>query len=94
MFNLCYDPARQSINGVLDFGGVGLGDPAVDFAGIISPVCYGESFLRRCFAVYPEIEAMMDRARFYVGTFALEEALFGFEHDDQEAFEAGMEDYV
>lgn len=93
-FNLAYDPAARSLNGVLDFGGVGLGDPAVDFAGIMSPAGYGESFLRRCWRVYPEIETMMDRARFYVGTFALEEALFGLEHDDQAAFEAGMADYI
>lgn len=93
-FNLLFDRTVQSIIGVLDFGGAALGDPAVDFAGIMSPVGYGESFLRRCFHVYPEIETMMDRVRFYVGTFALEEALFGVEHGDQEAFRAGMETYI
>ena len=74
------------------FGGAGLSDPAVDCAGLYSTA--GEAFLRRCQAAYPEIEAMMERVRFHFGTFALEEALFGIEHDDREAFNAGMENYV
>ncbi len=92
--NLLYDPQAQKMTGVLDFGGAGLGDPAVDCAGIYSTAGYGEAFLRRCEATYPEIADMMERVRFHFGTFALEEALFGVEHDDREAFEAGMAEYV
>jgi aminoglycoside 2''-phosphotransferase len=36
---------------------------------------------------------MLARARFYRGTFALEEALHGFKNNDREAFESGMEQY-
>ncbi len=94
-FNLLYDPVAQNMVGVLDFGGAALGDPAVDFAGLLSTAGYGESFVQRCFLIYPEAEAMLDRARFYVGGFfALEEALFGLEHDDPAAFEAGMQNYI
>ena len=92
--NLLYDAEAQELTGVLDFGGAGLGDPAVDCAGIYSTAGYGEAFLRRCQVTYPEIEGMMERVRFHFGTFALEEALFGAEHDDREAFQAGMENYV
>jgi aminoglycoside 2''-phosphotransferase len=91
--NLLYDPQAQQLTGVLDFGGAGLGDPAVDLAGIYSTAGYGEAFLGRCQATYPEIETMMDRVRFHFGTFALEEALFGIEHDDREAFNAGIEEF-
>ena len=43
---------------------------------------------------YPEIESMLPRARFYRGTYALDEALHGFKSGDSEAFEAGMARYV
>ncbi len=36
---------------------------------------------------------MLSRARFYVGTFALQEALNGLEDGDQEAFENGIAQY-
>lgn len=91
--NLLYDEDTQSIAGVIDFGSAGLGDPAVDFAGIISPVGYGESFLKRFEGVYPNIDNTVQRTKFYVGTFALQEALYGVEHNDREAFEAGIENY-
>jgi aminoglycoside 2''-phosphotransferase len=90
--NILFDRGAQAICGVLDFGSAGLGDPAVDFAGLLSQ--YGERFVARCGRVYPGAEALMERVRFYQGTFALEEALFGVENDDPEAFRAGMERYT
>lgn len=89
--NILFDRERQVISGIIDFGGAGLGDPAYDFAGILSS--YGESFLRRFAVVYPEIESFWNCILFYKGTFALLEALFGIENDDQEAFESGIADY-
>jgi aminoglycoside 2''-phosphotransferase len=89
--NILFDRERQVINGILDFGGAGLGDPAYDFAGILSG--YGEPFLRRFAVVYPEIETFWNRILFYKGTFALLDALFGIENDDREAFESGIADY-
>ena len=89
--NILFDRGQRTICGVIDFGSSGLGDPAYDLAGLLSS--YGEAFVRRCWKVYPEIEAFMDRVRFYQGTFALEEALFGIENGDQAAFESGIEKY-
>ncbi|GCE14549.1 phosphotransferase family protein [Tengunoibacter tsumagoiensis] len=90
--NILFDAEKQVISGIIDFGGAGLGDPAYDFAGILSG--YGETFLRRFVAIYPEIEAFWDRITFYQGTFALLEALFGIENQDQNAFESGIKEYV
>jgi aminoglycoside 2''-phosphotransferase len=90
--NILFDRERRVINGIIDFGGAGLGDPAYDFAGILSS--YGESFLQRFAVTYPEIESFWNRILFYKGTFALLEALFGVENDDREAFESGIADYV
>ena len=91
--NILYDAKANSISGIIDFSSAGWGDPAVDFAAILSPVCYGEPFLERFSVHYPGIEAVLSRARFYVGTFALQEALYGLENNDQEAFECGIAEY-
>jgi aminoglycoside 2''-phosphotransferase len=40
------------------------------------------------------MEQAYERVKFYCGTFALQEALFGIENDDRDAFQAGMEEYV
>jgi len=89
--NILFDRQQRTICGVIDFGSSGLGDPAYDLAGLLSS--YGEAFVKRCWKVYPEIESLMDRVRFYQGTFALEEALFGIENGDQAAFESGIARY-
>jgi len=90
--NLIYDPDAQRISGVIDFGFAGLGDGAGDMAGLLSS--FGQSFLDRCARYYPEIDAASRRIRFYYGTFALQEALFGIENGDKEAFDAGIESFV
>jgi len=45
-------------------------------------------------AADPEMHAALDRVAFYRGTFALQEALFGIENNDTEAFHAGLEAYT
>ena len=89
--NILYNANGQTISGIIDFESIGLGDPAIDIA---SASCYGEEFLERFYKAYPEIGLMIERARFYKGTFALQEALHGFKYKDREAFESGMADYV
>ena len=90
--NILFNSESESIAGVIDFGSVGLGDPAGDFAGLL--ISFGEAFYRNCYAVYPEMETTLERVEFYCGTFALQEALFGFDNNDQEAFRAGMKNYI
>jgi aminoglycoside 2''-phosphotransferase len=88
--NLVYDPETQMLRGVLDWQWAGPGDPATDIAGLLG---YGEAFVRRMAAAYPGLDALWDRVRFWHGTYALEEALFGVENGDEEAFEAGIRGY-
>jgi len=90
--NILFSEETQEICGVIDFGSSGLGDPAYDFAGLLSG--YGEDLVRRCAIAYPEIESFLPRIRFYRGTFALLEALFGVENGDDQAFQAGIEQYL
>lgn len=89
--NILYMGTESRISGILDFSSAGLGDPASDWAGLLSS--YGEEFLQRCRRFAPAIEALIPRIRFYRGTFALQEALFGLEHDDEAALKAGLAPY-
>ncbi|HLZ56981.1 MAG TPA: aminoglycoside phosphotransferase family protein [Ktedonosporobacter sp.] len=91
--NILYAARTKSVSGIIDFSEAGWGDPALDFAALLSPVCYGEPFVERFTALYPGIEGLLERAHFYRGTFALQEALYGLEDGDQEAFESGIEQY-
>jgi aminoglycoside 2''-phosphotransferase len=89
--NILYNNETRAVSGIIDFGSIGLGDPAVDIAAVS---CYGENFVKRVYCVYPEIEPLWERAQFYKGTYALQEALHGFKNDDQEAFENGIAEYI
>ena len=77
---------------MVDFGDVDLGDQVENFAGLL--ISYGAAFYQHGCAIYPAIETALPRAEFYIGTFALQETLFGFDNDDQEAYQAGMEKYI
>lgn len=91
--NIIFDSNNQTISGIIDFNEVSIGDPAMDIASLIGPFGYGEDFVRLFESIYPNIEALLDRARFYASTFALQEALFGIEVGDKEAFDAGIKQY-
>ena len=54
---------------------------------------FGESFFNYYYASYPGIGSLVERAKFYKGTFAIQEALYGMKHDDREAFERGIAPY-
>lgn len=89
--NILWNSATGEISGIIDFGGSGIGDPAYDFAGLLSS--YGEDFFNRCIDQYPNGKEVAKRVHFYKSTFALQEALHGIENDDRQAFEAGIENY-
>ena len=87
--NILFD--RDRISGIIDFSFAGLDDPAKDIAAVST---YGEAFFAQIRRHYPNIDPLLERAKFYRGTFALQEALHGFRNHDREAFESGMENYV
>lgn len=90
--NILWDPIRGEITGVIDFGGSQQGDPAYDFAGLLSS--YGEDFFNMCTELYPGGHQIKDRVYFYRSTFALQEALHGIENSDQAALRNGIQDYI
>lgn len=67
-----------------------MGHPAVNIVALICPASYGETFAARLTGVVE----MLPRARFYIGTFAHQEALFGVEHGDAQALSRGLAEYV
>jgi len=72
-YHLCFDPTNSRLNGVIDFGNAGPGDPALDIGSLI--LAFGESLLRHVETVYPAISGLLDRARFYGATLELVWAL-------------------
>jgi aminoglycoside 2''-phosphotransferase len=89
--NILWNSDTCNISGIIDFGGSGIGDPAYDFAGILSS--YGEEFFNMCLNMYPNGNEISERVKFYRSTFALQEALHGLENDDVVAFENGIKAY-
>lgn len=87
--NILFD--RDRITGIIDFSFASLDDPARDIAAVST---YGEAFFARIFRYYPATETVLERAKFYRGTFALQEAMHAFRNNDRQALENGMEEYV
>ena len=69
---IIYHAKPQTISGIIDFSRACLGDPARDFAGLLGPKGYGESFVRRFEPAYPELPSLLERARFYAEALSLE----------------------
>jgi len=92
--NILYDAKAHSISGIIDWSSAGLGDPALDLAALVCPASYGEDFVQRLTGVYPGVAHLLPRARFYIGTFGLQEALFGVEQGDEQALARGLEQYI
>jgi aminoglycoside 2''-phosphotransferase len=79
-YHILFDKQQKRVNGIIDFGCAGLGDPAIDFGVILYN--YGESFLDRFYQVYPEAEVYLQRARFYAGAHEARWLLTGIERND------------
>ncbi|MED1864323.1 aminoglycoside phosphotransferase family protein [Fictibacillus nanhaiensis] len=89
--NILWNTENLTISGIIDFGSTRIGDPAYDFAGILSS--YGEDFYNKCIDLYPNGSKIAKRVTFYRSTFALQEALHGLTNNDDRAFENGIKEY-
>lgn len=76
------------LSGVIDFAGCGIGDPAYDFASLAAG--FGDQFLALVEQHAPISEATRQRMAFYRCTFPLLDVLFGVEHGDDGALQAGL----
>jgi aminoglycoside 2''-phosphotransferase len=87
-YHLLCDAAAGRLTGVIDFGTAGLGDPATDLGGLVQ--IYGEPFVRRMLAVYPEAEALLPRARFYAEAIELQWVMLGLTRSEPFWFTAHL----
>lgn len=78
-YHLLYSPERKRLNGIIDFGTAGIGDPACDIACLLDQ--YGETFVERINRFY-YLEPLLERARFWAGTLYLQWALAGVRNPD------------
>jgi aminoglycoside 2''-phosphotransferase len=80
-YHLLYNPQTRRLNGVIDFGTAGVGDPATDFACLIDQ--FGETFVRLMAPTYPDTAQHIERARFWAGTLDLQWILGGLRYPDE-----------
>ena len=79
-YHILADHQTGTIQGIIDFGTAGIGDPALDLAALI--LHYGEDFVGRIIMRYRDLEQLLDRARFIAQTYPLQWALGGIRTGD------------
>lgn len=90
--NVLLDSTTGEIVGVLDWDDAVPGDPAVDLAAILAhaPGWLADGLFERD----PSLRALARRAQAYLGTFALQQALWGMDTGDEAEVAAGLADYL
>lgn len=88
--NILYDNGH--ITGIIDFTFCAVADPAQDVGALLAS--FGEAFIERVFAHYPELRAALPRARFIVSTYALWQAWYALRGGNKQDFDDGMRAYV
>lgn len=76
-YHILYDRQSRRLNGIIDFGVAGVGDPATDIGNLLQ--VYGESFVSRFLGEYPRVQDLMKRARFYAQAIELQWVLSGLD---------------
>lgn len=91
--HILVDPSTGALTGVIDWGDMATGDPALDFAGLLEDV--GEGAERNALAAYGASEsertAMLRRAGWYVRLSDLHVLRFGLATDQPEYVEEARE---
>jgi aminoglycoside 2''-phosphotransferase len=87
-YHLLVDPAEPALQGVIDFGVAGVGDPAVDVACLMQ--YYGGRFVQRMLPVYPGLEKLLPRAAFYAQALELQWVLQGLKYTENFWFAAHL----
>jgi aminoglycoside 2''-phosphotransferase len=87
-YHILYSPEKKSLNGIIDFGTAGLGDPATDLGSLIS--AYGETLVSKIEPSYPNYQELLQRARFYAQAIELQWVLLGVESGEDYWFTAHL----
>jgi len=87
-YHILYLKEKKRLNGVIDFGIAGLGDPATDLGSLINS--YGETLVSKMIGNYPDLEELLPRARFYAQAIELQWVLLGVESGEKYWFTAHL----
>ncbi|HEY7358066.1 MAG TPA: phosphotransferase [Ktedonobacterales bacterium] len=89
--HILYDAASGVLAGIIDWGDVCIGDPAMDFVGLLSE--YGREFAEATLAVYRgERDATFwQRMNFYLKVVPFHEVLFGARQSDEAHIRRGVQ---
>jgi aminoglycoside 2''-phosphotransferase len=88
--HILYNSARGTISGIIDWGDTAIGDPAIDFAGLLAS--YGEDFVERVLSHYQGTvdTSFRQRMRFYLGVMPLNTLLFGLDTAQEQFVQQGL----
>ncbi|GED27516.1 6'-aminoglycoside N-acetyltransferase [Brevibacillus agri] len=89
--HLLYDFEKRQLSGIIDFGAMGVGDPAYDFVGIYR--AYGAAFTQKVLSHYTrEIDArFLERiTTFYVKTISFWTLFYGIDSQNEKLIQYGL----
>ena len=89
--HILFDVLQGCITGIIDWEDAAIGDPALDFTGLLGD--YGRDFVQQVLAAYngPADEGILRRARFYDTIAPCYEILFGLDLGLAQHVNAGLE---
>jgi aminoglycoside 2''-phosphotransferase len=79
-YHILFDEDARRLSAVIDFGTVHYDDPAADLGCLLQH--YGEAFVTRLIATYPEATELLSRARFYALAIELDWTVLGIERNE------------
>jgi aminoglycoside 2''-phosphotransferase len=89
--HILWDADRGVIGGVIDWGDAKVGNPALDFTGLLDD--FGPRFLKEVLGSYegPADEGLLERTSFYAQLIPVYEILFGLEMRIEVHVKEGLE---
>ncbi|HEU5368459.1 MAG TPA: phosphotransferase, partial [Ktedonobacterales bacterium] len=89
--HILYDTASSALAGIIDWGDAWIGDPALDFVGLLSE--YGHEFTEATLAGYrgEQDATFWRRMHFYLRVVPFHEVLYGVQEGDETHIRQGVE---
>jgi aminoglycoside 2''-phosphotransferase len=90
--HILYNPARGTLSGIIDWSDTAIGDPAIDFAGLLDN--YGEDVVERVLTHYHRAVdlSFRQRVRFYCAAMPINVVLFGLDTGQEQLVREGLEE--
>ena len=88
--HILYDPVKQTIEGIIDWGDIEIGDPDYELNWLYGS--YGDGFLQAylTFNPHPSPDRLLRKLRFFHRANTVVDILIGFHRDDPGTIERGI----